>query len=89
MAKNDHTGQPELPIVQRIVCRRCKGSGAVYYARIPAEVVGGKRISCPECNGTGKLDLADQLFRYDLVSHNKKRLRKRRDQISPVVELLL
>jgi hypothetical protein len=78
MATIDHVRQPELPIAQRITCRRCKGAGTVYYARIPAEVIGGKRILCPECNGAGKLDLADQLFRYVIVSHNKIRPQKRR-----------
>jgi hypothetical protein len=87
MSKIDNTGQPELPIVQRIACRRCKGSGAVYYARVPAEVVGGKRIGCPECNGTGKLDLADQLFRYVVASDNKTRRAKRRKSLGLQLEL--
>jgi DnaJ-class molecular chaperone len=76
MATIDHASQLELPIAQRITCRRCKGAGTVYYARIPAEIIGGKRIICPECNGTGKLDLADQLFRYVAVSHDKMRRTK-------------
>jgi DnaJ-class molecular chaperone len=87
MAKIDHASQPELPIVQRITCRRCKGSGTVYYARMPAEVVGGKRIICPECNGVGKLDLADQLFRYGTASHDKKRRAKRRKALDHQLEL--
>jgi hypothetical protein len=89
MAKIDHASQPELPIAQQITCRRCKGVGTVYYARMPAEIIGGKRIACPECNGTGKLDLAEQLFRYVIASHDKKRPRKRRGQLSHSVELLL
>jgi hypothetical protein len=67
-----HSDQPELPIVQQITCRRCRGAGEVYHARFPADVVGGKRIRCPECAGAGKLDLAEQLFRFDIVTHRKK-----------------
>ncbi len=40
MAKIDHANQPELPIAQRITCRRCKGVGTVYYIRTLAKVVG-------------------------------------------------
>ena len=87
MATIDHLGQPELPIGQRIACRRCKGSGAVYYARISAEIIGGKRIQCPECGGIGSLDLADQLFRYDIVSHEKKRRVNRRKSAGQQLEL--
>ena len=72
-----HPDQPELPIVQQITCRRCRGVGEVYYARIRADVVGGKRIRCPECGGVGKLDLAEQLFRYDVASQYKKSRGKR------------
>jgi hypothetical protein len=89
MATIGHASQPELPIAQRITCRRCKGAGTVYYARISAEVIGGKRIGCPECNGVGTLDLADQLFRYVTVSHDKKRRAKRRTHVSNSFELLL
>jgi hypothetical protein len=71
-----HPDQPELPIVQQIICRRCRGAGEVYYARVPADVVGGKRIGCPECGGAGKLDLAGQLFRYDIAA--SCRLRSKR-----------
>jgi len=89
MATIDHESQPELPIGQRITCRRCKGAGTVYYVRTAAEVVGGKRIGCPECKGIGTLDLADQLFRYVPVSHDRKRRGKRRGHISGYSELLL
>jgi hypothetical protein len=39
----------------RTVCRRCKGSKTVYYAsmRSGAEVIGGRRMACPDCGGTG------------------------------------
>jgi hypothetical protein len=30
-------------------CVRCGGSRTVYYVRSRPEVVGGKRIPCPEC----------------------------------------
>jgi hypothetical protein len=86
MATIDQMGQRELPIGQRIACRRCKGSGAVYYARIPAEIVGGKRIQCPECRGVGSLDLADQLFRYDIVYREKKRRVNRRKSVGQQLE---
>jgi late competence protein required for DNA uptake (superfamily II DNA/RNA helicase) len=87
MATIDHASQLELPIAQRITCRRCKGAGTVYYARIPAEIIGGKRIICPECNGTGKLDLADQLFRYVTVFHDKKRRAKWRRSLGQQLDL--
>jgi hypothetical protein len=57
----DHA-QLELPLAQKILCRRCSGAGEVYYARTGAEVVGGKRIKCPECDGHGEIDLTAQLF---------------------------
>jgi hypothetical protein len=65
--------QLELPIAQKMICRRCCGAGEVYYARTGADVVGGKRIECPECDGRGEIDLAVQLFRFDPVSRPKKR----------------
>jgi hypothetical protein len=68
----DH-GQLELPIAQKIACRRCSGAGEVYYARTGAEVVGGKRIECPECDGRGEIDLTAQLFGLDLVLRSRKR----------------
>jgi DnaJ-class molecular chaperone len=71
-----HPDQPELPIVQQITCRRCRGVGQIYYVRIPADVVGGKRIKCPECAGLGRLDLAGQLFDHDITTP-KKPLAKR------------
>ena len=39
----------------RTVCRRCKGSKTVYYVSMRGgiEVVGGRRVACPECGGTG------------------------------------
>ena len=74
MATIRDLGQIELPIAQKIVCRRCRGAGDVYYARTGADVVGGKRVECPECEGRGKIDLAAQLFCFDpLVSRSKKR----------------
>jgi len=30
-------------------CRRCGGSRTIYYVRSRPEVVGGKRVPCPEC----------------------------------------
>jgi len=42
-----HPDQPELPIVQQITCRRCRGAGEVYYARLPADVVGGSASDAP------------------------------------------
>jgi hypothetical protein len=44
--------QPVLPLTPPTRCLRCDGKGDVYY--IPGRVVlGGKRIVCPECGGTG------------------------------------
>ena len=42
----------EVPI---LVCRRCKGGKTVYHSRNRSniDVIGGKRIPCPECPGTG------------------------------------
>jgi|ERR1700722_20224476 hypothetical protein len=87
MAIIDHASQPELPIAQQITCQRCKGTGTVYYVRTAAEVIGGKRIGCPECKGFGKLDLADQLFRYVTGSHDRKRRAKRRKSLAQQLEL--
>jgi DnaJ-class molecular chaperone len=44
------------------VCRRCKGSKTVYYTalRPGMEIIGGRRISCPECGGTGTVFEPDQ-----------------------------
>ena len=67
MAKIDHASQPELPIAQQISCRRCKGVGTVYYARMRAEIIGGKRITCPECKFTEGSILQSSYF--DTSSH--------------------
>ena len=42
----------EAPV---LVCQRCLGSKTVYHARSRSkvEVIGGKRIPCPECAGIG------------------------------------
>jgi hypothetical protein len=32
-------------------CPRCQGQGEVYYLRRAVEVIGGKRIPCPVCQG--------------------------------------
>jgi DnaJ-class molecular chaperone len=39
----------------KTVCRRCKGSKTVYYAALRGgvEVVGGRRVPCPDCGGKG------------------------------------
>ena len=39
----------------RTVCRRCKGSKTIYYVSTPGgiEVVGGRRVACPDCGGKG------------------------------------
>jgi hypothetical protein len=41
----------EVPV---LVCRRCKGSKTVYNMRnrSKVDVIGGKRIQCPEYAGT-------------------------------------
>jgi hypothetical protein len=39
-------------------------------------------------NGVGKLDLAEQLFRCDIVSHEKKRRAKRRKAMGQQLELI-
>jgi hypothetical protein len=51
----DRKQQPLPWQSHRTVCRRCKGSKTVYYVSMPGgiEVVGGRRIACPECGGTG------------------------------------
>jgi hypothetical protein len=47
--------QPALPLTPPTRCLRCDDDGTVYYKvlRYGAKVVGGKRITCPECGGTG------------------------------------
>lgn len=58
--------QSPLPLTPPVRCLRCNGTGEVYYLahraisgpRSPSvlwsrpEIVGGKRIACPECKGT-------------------------------------
>jgi hypothetical protein len=73
MAIIQDLGQLELPIAQKIICRRCRGTGEVYYARTGADVVGGKRIECPECDGRGEIDLAVQLFRFDPMNYRHRK----------------
>jgi len=39
-------------------CPKCGGKGHVYYSRASSpgvEVIGGKRIACPVCAGTGSV----------------------------------
>ena len=39
-------------------CPKCKGEGNVYYLRATrpgVDVVGGKRVICPLCAGTGSV----------------------------------
>lgn len=46
----------------KAVCRRCKGQKTIYYAamRDGVEVVGGRRVACPECGGKGTVQEPDQ-----------------------------
>ena len=40
------------------ICPKCKGKGDVYYLHAGqpgVEVVGGKRVTCPVCAGTGSV----------------------------------
>jgi DnaJ-class molecular chaperone len=39
-------------------CPKCQGEGDVYYlhaSRTGVDVVGGKRVVCPLCAGTGRV----------------------------------
>jgi DnaJ-class molecular chaperone len=49
------TGQTVLPLAATdAICKRCKGQGTTYRTRVRGvEVIGGKRILCPECGGVG------------------------------------
>lgn len=47
------TPQPPLPLTPTVPCKRCDGAGDVYYLPGRASVIGGKRIPCPDCGGTG------------------------------------
>ncbi len=50
--------QSPLPLGRhKTLCRRCTGSGTVYYAAVRGgvEVVGGRRVPCPDCGGKGKI----------------------------------
>jgi hypothetical protein len=40
---------------RKTVCRRCKGSKTVNYVsmRSGVEVIGGRRMPCPDCGGKG------------------------------------
>jgi DnaJ-class molecular chaperone len=38
-----------------IACQRCKGQGTTYRVEVHgADVIGGKRMTCPECGGEGR-----------------------------------
>ena len=52
---HDRRQQPLPWTSHKAVCGRCKGSKTVYYAsmRSGVEVIGGRRIPCPECGGKG------------------------------------
>lgn len=52
--------QLALPLTPPTRCLRCDGTGDVYYLAGRA-VVGGKRIVCPECGGTGWVGTATPL----------------------------
>lgn len=43
--------QPPLPLTPPVPCERCDGQGTVYRTG-RADVIGGKRIACPDCGGT-------------------------------------
>jgi DnaJ-class molecular chaperone len=45
--------QPMLPLGPGARCLRCDGAGDVYYLAGSVVVVGGKRMVCPECRGSG------------------------------------
>lgn len=45
--------QRALPLTPPAPCRRCGGTGDVYYLPGRREVIGGKRVVCPECGGSG------------------------------------
>ena len=47
--------QPALPLTPPVRCLRCLGTGDVYHRQYLTGhvVLGGKRITCPECSGTG------------------------------------
>jgi DnaJ-class molecular chaperone len=47
------TDQAALLLTPPVQCRRCDGTGSTYYIPISAPIIGGKRIVCPECVGTG------------------------------------
>jgi DnaJ-class molecular chaperone len=39
-----------------ISCQRCKGQETTYRVKVHgADVIGGKRVTCPECGGEGKV----------------------------------
>ena len=45
--------QPMLPFGLGARCLRCSGKEEVYYLAGRAVVLGGKRVVCPECRGSG------------------------------------
>lgn len=45
--------QRVLALTPPVPCRRCGGAGDVYYLANRPEVIGGKRVICPECRGSG------------------------------------
>jgi RecJ-like exonuclease len=56
--------QPALPFLSADEqCPKCKGKGDVYYlhAKTPdVDVVGGKRVVCPVCEGAGNITVPIQ-----------------------------
>jgi hypothetical protein len=46
--------QPALPLTPPTRCLRCDADCTVYYLKDATRIVlGGKRITCPECKGSG------------------------------------
>jgi len=43
----------------KATCPRCRGAGDAYHRAAPprVEVIGGKRIRCPTCDGRGKVEI--------------------------------
>jgi hypothetical protein len=57
-------------------CSRCHGAGNVYYVRQAnpdVEVVGGKRIVCPVCGGSGSVSVPVQAGRALVTTRPPKR----------------
>lgn len=59
---HDRKQKPVPWASRKTVCRRCNGHKTIYHAAVRpgVEIIGGRRVTCPECGGTGTVLEPDQ-----------------------------